>query len=272
VKKWLVLGLLAATAVAAFAGTCVIKNGRLTTIDGKKVFAAQIDNDSGVDILQHNYIVAFVDGSGNVLETKTVEGCLRSLQDGGTNYYSVKSTTAAGSIANSLSRIAFDSAFKVGQTESIDATLSEVRIRREDDSLKVSGKVKNNDSEQLDDINVCVVVKDEDGNILVVAKTSNIDDLDEDDEDDFSITVQVLDDENDVDKVDVFVDGLVDGVPTDAESDVDNNVTNCSDPTNTPTRTNTPIGTATPTNTALPTLTVTNTAVPATGTATPCFD
>ena len=124
-KKWLVLGLLSVTALAAFAGTCVISNGRLTTIGSKKIFAAQMDNNSGVDILQHNFIVAFVDSSGNVLETKTIEGCLRSLQDGGTNYYSVKSTTAAANVANSLSRIAFDSNFKVGQTESSNITLDD---------------------------------------------------------------------------------------------------------------------------------------------------
>ena len=38
-KKWLALGVLAFAALSAFAGTCIVTNTRLTTINNKEVFA-----------------------------------------------------------------------------------------------------------------------------------------------------------------------------------------------------------------------------------------
>ncbi len=274
-KKWLALGVLGVAALAAFAATCTVTKVSLTNVDGKDVFAGQLNNDSGADLLQHRIIVAFLDSANNVVETKTVEGCKRSLQAGETDYFSVQSSRPTSETTTGLARLALDSNLKAGETEDSDFALSNVVVRRDDAKLKVTGTIKNNDDEELEDPKACVVVLDENDNIVFVAKTTNLADLDEGDEVDFTITVDVVDDGDILNTVHVFADGLEDGVPTDAEEDLDNTVTDCSDATSTPTKTATPTGTATATNTPLPTNTpggpantATNTA---TATATPCF-
>jgi hypothetical protein len=259
-----VLGL---AAVTAFAATCTIKNVRLTTIDGHKVYGAEIENGTGGNFLQHRFIIAFIDSGGNVLETKTVEGCVRSLQAGESNWYSVASTHSASSVSVALSRMAIDSTLKGGVVEDGDIVISDLRIRRIEDSLKITGTIKNEDNDELEDPKVCAVVKDEDGNILVVASDTGIDDLDENDTDTFTITVTVLADVDDVAEVDIHADGLEGDIPVAPFEDLGNTVTVCPDATNTPTATTT----ASPTATNTPDPTATATSVPPTASPTPCF-
>ena len=274
-KKWLALGVLGIAAFAMFAGTCVIVNIRMTEVDGKAVFGGEIQNDSGADFLQHNILVAFISDDNELLETKTVSGCLRTLLDGGSNYFSATSTSDFDDVKAALSRLAFDSTLKAGDPEDGDVTISELRIRREGDVLKVTGKIKNNDGDELFDPVVCVVVRDEDGNVVMVGKTSSVSDLDEDEDGDFTVSMTIVDDVDVVSEVDVHVDGLEgssgsSGVPIAPISDTGNAVTNCGTATNTPTNTatSTPVtNTATPTNT--PTDTPTGTLTPATSTNTP---
>lgn len=279
-KKWLALGVLAFAAVAAFAGTCKVVNIRLTEVNEKAVFGGELQNDSGANFLQHTILVAFISDDNEVLETKTVTGCLRTLLDGGSNYFSATSTSDFDDVKAALSRLALDGTLKAGDPEEGDVTISNLKISRLDGDLKVTGKIKNEDNDKLFDPAVCIVVRDDDGNIVVVGRTTSIDDLDEDEEDDFSVTVKVPDSTTIVNEVDVHVDGLEgddgdDGTPIEPISDVDNDVTNCPDATNTPTRTNTPNApTNTPAATNTPTATPTG-VLPATGTATatatPCF-
>ena len=265
-KKWLVLGLLGIPALAAFAATCTVTKVSLTAVDGKDVFAGQLNNDSGADLLQHRIIVAFLDSGNNVVETKTVEGCKRSLQSGETDYFSVQSSRPSSETNVGLARLALDSNLKAGETEDSDFSLLNVVVRRDEAKLKVTGTIKNNDDDELEDPKACVVVLDEDDNIVVVAKTADLADLDEGDEVNFTLTVDVVDDEDILNSVHVFADGLEDGVPTDAEEDLNNEVTDCSDATSTPTRTPTSTASATPTATGTPVNTNTPTATP-----TPCF-
>lgn len=265
-KKWLALGVLAIAAFSAFAATCVVTNTRITTIGDKKVFAGQLTNETGANFLQHNFLVAFIDANNNLVETKSVGGCMRSLQNGATNYFSATSTSDADGIAVALSRLALDSTLKAGTVEDGDLSFSNLRIRRQGNQLKVTGDLKNNDNEEVFDPAVCVVVKDDDGRILLVGKTSSISDLGDDESDDFTLTLTVLDDTDDVDSVSVYADGLhgsTSGTPIEPASDENNSVTVCGTPTNTPTNTPTATGTPQPTNTPG--------GPAATSTPTPCF-
>lgn len=255
-KKWLALGVLGIAALSTFAATCVVTNTRLTTIGDKDVFAGQLKNETGADFLQHNFLVAFIDEDNNLVETKSVGGCLRSLQDGATNYFSATSTSNANDIASALSRLALDGTLKAGEVAEGDLVFSDVRIRRQGNQLKVSGNLRNNENEKVFDPAVCVVVKDDDGRILLVGKTSAIADLNEDDTDDFALTLTVLDNVDAVDSVSVFADGLVgsaSGTPVEPVADEDNDVALCASATSTPAATATPDPTATATATATPT-------------------
>jgi hypothetical protein len=264
VKKWLALGVLGFAAIAAFAGTCTIVNIRMTEVNGKAVFGGEIQNDSGADFLQHNIIVAFVNDDNEVIETKNVSGCLRTLLDGGSNYFSATSTADFDDVKAALSRLAFDGTLKAGEPEQGDVMISNLTIYRVGNDLTVTGKIKNEDNDKLYDPAVCVVVRDDDGNIVIVGRTTSISDLEEEgetgDEDDFIVEMKVPDSTTIVNEIDVHVDGLEggdgnDGTPIEPISDVDNDV---SLNTPTPTRTATVTGTP-PTSTATATATATAT-------------
>ncbi len=278
-KKLVVAAVFGLAGLAAFAGTCTVTHISLVETDGTHdTFGGQIDNGSGVDILNHNFLVSFLDANNNLVETKTVPGCLRSLQDGTSDFFSATSTELSSGTNVGLARLAFDSAFKVGGVADGDVSLSAIVVSRSSETLSITGTIKNNDSDTLVDPAVCIVVRDGDDNVLITGKDTSIADLDEDETDTFSVAITVPDDET-ADTVDVWVDGL-DGSSTDAPiapaSDLNNAVSECvatstatKTPTNTPTATGTIVPTDTPaaTNTATNTPAATNTPV---ATNTPC--
>ncbi len=228
-KKWLALGVLAFAALAAFAGTCTIIRVNYVEFDGHDTYGAELKNDSGADFLQHNFVVAFLNGSGQVVETKTVPGCLRTLLNGKSDFFSATSTLSPSSTDVALSRIAFDSTLKAGSPETGDVTITITSITREGEELTVVGTIKNEDGDDLDDPVVCIVVRDTSGNVVKVFRDSGSGDLEEDDEYSFTLTFTVPDSTTEVDEVDVHVDGLEGGVPTKPESDTANGVTEVGD-------------------------------------------
>jgi hypothetical protein len=283
-KKLLAVGLLGAMGALFMAATCTITNTRLTTINGHDVFAGELKNDSGINILNHKIRVAFIDSSNNLVETKTVDPCVRSVKNGESNYFSAKATASDSSTSSALARmanLAEDPTFKVGDQASSDLTISDLSIRRDGDNLRVTGKVTNNSSDKLFSPNACVVVFDDSGDVLIVQLDTSLNDLDEDESDTFDVSIDLTDIDgiaDAVDQVDVAVDGLdgsSSGTPVKPEWDRNNSVTVCATPTKTPS--NTPTGSATPTatDTPLPTNTATPGTPPAntntpTATQTPC--
>jgi hypothetical protein len=205
---------LAIAALAAFAGTCTIQHISLTTIGSNDTFAGEVHNDSGVNILQHNVIVAFLNSSGSVLETKTVQPCLRTLPTGGVNYFSAQSSFAASSTTVGLARINFDSTFKVGSAAIGAGTITNLTVNRGTTTLVVGGTFKNTDSTTLEAPNACAVVYDNAGNVIVVGLDQTMSDLATNASDTFSMTLTVPDSTTTVDHVNVYVDGLKNGVPT----------------------------------------------------------
>jgi hypothetical protein len=262
--KKLVVLLFGIVALTAFAGTCVVQKVKITDINGKGHYGAEMKNDSGADILNHKFKVAFLDDNGNVLETKSVDGCLRSLQNGAVDYFSAQSTKDADDVAVGLSRI--DGPLTFGLTGDGDIEITDVEATRNGDSLVVTAKVKNTGNDDLEDVRICVIVRDEDGNVQAV-KRSGEENIDEDDTHVFDVTVDVADDNDDSKTVDVVGDGTNpsdDDKPIEPVINDDNSIDECN---NTPTNTPTGSPTLTPTNTVAPTDTATATPV-GTGTAT----
>lgn len=261
-KKRIVVAGLMLAGILGFAGTCTITHISLTKIGTHKTFAGEIHNDSGANILKHNVIVAFLNSSNTVIDTKTVTPCLRSLQAGSVDYFSATSSQPQADTVVGLARINFDSTFKVGTAESIDASFSNVKATRNGTDLTVTGTLKNLDATKLESPNVCIVVYDSSGDVIIVDIDDTLSDLAKNAVDTFSVTVTVPDSTSTVDHVDIHADGEHDGVPTTSEDKADVSITNCADATDTPTRT--PTGTAT----ATATLTATPTSTPLAGTPT----
>lgn len=260
-KKLAVL-ILGIAALSAFAGTCVVQNTKLTEIDGDKTLGGELKNDTDVDFLAHKILVAFLDSDNNVLQTKSVDGCLRSLQSGTSDFFSAASTEDPDDVEKTLQRLDF-TGLKVGQTVAGELNYSNIEVTRNEDSLVVTGDIKNDGSNDLEDVRVCVVVRDEDGKVLTTHRSAAFD-LDEDATKAFSETVAVVDDNNDVDTVDLWADGTdpsEDDAPIEPQSDLDNTVDECdATPTSTPTGSPTPTATNTP-GAGTPTATATNTPV-----------
>ena len=184
---------LAIAALVAFAGTCTITHISLTTIGSNDTFAGEVHNDSGVNILTHNVIVAFLNSSSSVLETKTVQPCLRTLPTGGANYFSAKSSFSSASTTVGLARIVFDSTFKVGTAATGSGTITNLTVNRGTTTLVVAGTFKNTDSSTLEEPNACAVVYDSSGNVIVVGLDQTLADLATNGSDTFSITLTVPD-------------------------------------------------------------------------------
>lgn len=284
-KKLIIAAVFGIAALAAFAGTCTITRISLVNTDGThKTFAGQLDNTSGVNILQHNFLVAFLDSNNNVVETTTVAGCTRSIQDGKSGFFSATSSQPAAQTAVGLARIAFDSAFKVGPVAAGDVSLSNIVVTRTGTSLVVTGNIKNNAASTLVSPAACIVVRDVNGNVLITGKDSSLSDLAQNATATFSATITVPNDTT-ARSVDIWADGLdgsASGAPINPQSALGFNVgcpaaatatSTPATPTDTATATGTLPATNTATNTPVGTATSTPTNTPVntpTATSTPC--
>jgi hypothetical protein len=254
-KKFVLpLLVLAGFGVMAMAQTCEILGATRVVIDDEVWYSAEVQNDTTAKILSHKMRVGFIDGS-SLAAQKDVEPCLRSFQPGESNFFSANSGLDENDVDQALSRVIGPLTF--GETVAADLTISNIEATRDNEDLVVSGRIENNDSDTLDDVRVCVVVRNQDGDVTrVEADNDEIDDLDENDEVNFSVDVSVPDDEDDVDEVDLWVDGINvddDDQVTEPVSDLANNVVNCEDvSTATATTTATATATTTPAPTATP--------------------
>ncbi len=256
-KRLLPLGVLAAAGLAAMAQTCIITNESFNLIGEHDTFAGEIQNDSGVNILHHRIRVAFLeDGNNSVVQTTTVDGCLRSLQDGASDFFSAASSQAAGETDFALARLANfseDPGFEVGDTVPGDVSFTALGAMLTGESLTVEGTITNDDDDTLEEPAACVVVYNDDGDIVVTGKDTTVNDLDEDENDTFSVTVDVPEDAT-LDHVDVWVDGLEDNTPTDpvVSDNIEVEGSTATPGTTTATSTPTPAPTDTPTPTGTP--------------------
>jgi len=248
------------------AQTCIVTNEDLTEINGHNSYGAELHNDSGVNILHHEFRVSFVNNTNTIVEFLPVDGCLRSLQNGTSDFYSATSSLPADRSVVGLSRMANyeeDPDFLVGDVVPADFTISGVAASRSGETLAVSGTITNNESDVLEAPVACAVVYNNDGRVVTTGKSAELNDLSDGEADTFALTVPVPDDSSQVDHVDIWVDGLNEGTPVKPGSSVNHNVaigtptaTSTATSTGTPatsTSTSTPIPTNTPGPTDTPT-------------------
>jgi hypothetical protein len=255
-KKIAFLAAFAAIGVLLIAAKCTLKGVTVTEIDGEVWYSAEVEyTDNGPTILKHKFAVGFIN-DGALATSKTVDGCLRSLTNGRSNFFSANSGLADNKVDTAISRLVGPLTF--GDVVNGEITFSLVDVTRDNEQLIVNGRIKNTDNDDLENLRVCVVVRNSDGDITVVKVDNNNYDLNSDETQDFSVEVTVPDDTSDVDKVDLWIDGTNadegDDV-TEPQGDDDHDVSVCGNTaTNTPTSTGTP-ATSTPTKTPVPTQT-----------------
>ncbi len=221
-KKAVIAGLFIA-GLMGFAGTCTFQHLSLTTVGNSKIFAGEVHNGTEANVLQHNFVVAFVDAGGSVLETQTVTPCLRSLPAGGVDFFSATSTVAAAQVTAGLARVALDNTLKLGKTAAGSATFSGVTAKRAKMALTAAGTVTNADATTLESPIVCAVAYSAAGNVMAVG-TGALANLGPGASNTFSVTVLVPDANESADRVDLYVDGLKAGVPTAPSSSLGNPV------------------------------------------------
>ncbi|MBF6601303.1 MAG: hypothetical protein IVW36_12420, partial [Dehalococcoidia bacterium] len=273
-KRLLFVCALAGLGLFGFAGACNLLNPSLTRVGGNNVYGAELQNNTGANFLAHSFKVAFVDASGTVVETRSgVPGCLRSWQNGASDFFSVRSSLAAGATTAAIGSLDLTSPLVVGTTVPTAASLSAVTAATPPlaaansggvASMTVAGTLKNNDAVTLANPNVCVVVFNSSGQVVLTQRQS-LASLAAGAQTSFSFSVSVPDSAAAVSRVVIWVDGIEGEAPTTpVQATATLSVT-------TPTATNTAAATNTPppptaTNTAVPT--ATNTAAP-TATNTP---
>ena len=254
-KKKLALLVVAIAGVFAMAQTCTLLGATVVVIDDDVWYSAEIRNDTNADILNHSMAVGFIDGA-DLAVSRTVDQdpedigvvCLRSLQSGESNFFSANSKLDDNDVTTAVSRLVGPITF--GEVVPSDLTFSNIEVTRNGETLVITGRIKNNDNDTIDDLRVCAVVRNEDGDVTRVDVDNEIDGVDEDETVEFSLTTTVPNDPDDVDVVDLYADGVNaddDDKVIEPVEDLDNAVELCAAATNTPTRTST--GTVTPSNT-----------------------
>ena len=125
--KKLALLALAGISLIFIAATCVIKGATVTVIDGDVWYAAEMENETQADILNHKFAVGFIEGQSAVA-TKTVDGCLRSLQAGASDFFSANSTLDENDVDTAVSRLVGPLTF--GEVVNGDIAFSNVVVTR----------------------------------------------------------------------------------------------------------------------------------------------
>ncbi len=267
--KKLALLAMAAASIVFMAATCVIVGATVTEIDGDMHYAAEMQNETTANILNHKFAVGFINASNELATSKTVDGCLRSLQAGASDFFSADSNLSKTQVKTALTRLVGPLTF--GTTTNGKLTFSNISITRNGDLLRVTGRVTNTDVDDMLDVRVCLVVRNNADDVVVTQRDNNLLDILGGAFANFSVDVTVPDSTSTVKTVDIWADALNkddSNQVTDPKSKLNNTVTVCS-ATNTPTSTATGTpATATPTNTATITFTPTNTPT-ATNTPTP---
>ncbi len=208
-----IVAIMLALGLMSFAGTCVLTNFTLTNTDGTHdTFGAQFINNTGANFLGHDFVVAFVDANGNVVDTQTVQGCLRSWQNGASDFFSATSIQSASVTAAALARLGFDPALTAGTTVPGNAVITNVSVTLNGTTLTITGKITNNDSAILSAPAVCAVVYNSTGQVVITSKTT-AGDLSTGVASNFTVTITVPNNTTTVNHVDLWADGLKAGTP-----------------------------------------------------------
>lgn len=207
------------------AAGCVVVSSSFTTVGGSHNYAAEIQNHGNTKILTHGIQVDFLDADGNVVDSKTTLGCLRSLQPGASDF--VEAPTTDSRAVSARASIIAGETFRTGTTVSANMALADLTLRRDAGSaaprtLAITGTLKNNDSRTFVAPGICLVLRAKDGTVLRVnslltdipGSTGFSGPLAGGRSVQFSWSMDLPGDGPSPDHVDAYADAFVGGVPT----------------------------------------------------------
>lgn len=201
---------------------CVVGHTTLTPIGNSDVFAGDVQNLTKSPILAHNITVEFLDAQGNVVETQSVAGCLRSLQPGATDFFEAKSTTVPSAISDARAKVAVDASIKLGAIGAAVFNISNVQATLSGTNVTVNGNLKNTTGTALTSPKVCVVLRSSSNGVVRVG-SQTLSQISSNGSKTFS--VQIAAPPTSADHVDVWADALVSNVPSKPSSTTNISVT-----------------------------------------------
>ena len=200
--------------LAGFAGTCNLLQTSLTQIGSTDTYAGALQNNTGANFLGHAFKVTFVDAYGNIIDQRTnVSGCLRSWQNGTSDFFSVASTQPAASTVSAIASLDYSQPLVAGSTLATSSTVTGVTASLNGTTLTVAGTLRNNDAVTMVSPDVCAVVYNSSGNI-VVTQMSTLGSLNPSTSINFTMSITVPGGTVSSNTVTVWADGLENNVPT----------------------------------------------------------
>lgn len=154
-------------AVAGVCGSCLVVHTSLTKIGSTAIFAGEVKNSSGNQILAHNVHVDFLDGAGNVVDAQDVRGCLDSLQVGASDFFEARSSNPA--VVTARARVSADGALRLGIVQTGGLAISGVGAVQKAGTLTVNGTIANPAPTTVSAPKVCAVLRSSSNDVLRVA-------------------------------------------------------------------------------------------------------
>ncbi|MDE3095874.1 MAG: FxLYD domain-containing protein, partial [Chloroflexota bacterium] len=200
--------------LAGFAGTCNLLQTSLTQIGATDTYAGALQNNTGANFLGHKFKITFVDAYGNIIDQRTnVSGCLRSWQNGTSDFFSVASTQPAASTVSAIASLDYSQPLTAGSTLATNSTVTGVTASLNSTTLTVAGTLRNNDAVTMVSPDVCAVVYNSSGNITVT-QMSTLGSLNPGTSINFTMSITVPGSTVSSNTVTVWADGLENNVPT----------------------------------------------------------
>ena len=206
-KRLLVLAL-AITGVLA-AG-CIVRFGTLTNEDDTGHFVGLASNLTNVDVVAASVQVDFLDSSGRVIATVNTSPCTRTLQKHKDS--PVEASLPAGVTAKSFKTTVRPLTFGAKDVADLDVDEDDIVITTSGDTMHIKGTVDVGDDD-LFAVHVCAALLDNDGNVLAVGSdTTTLANIDSDDSGTFDVSIDTsdVDDTDDIDQFELWVDALTD--------------------------------------------------------------
>jgi hypothetical protein len=154
------------TAATLLLTGCAVLSTQLTWFAAGQTYAGEAHNYTGASVLSHDIDVQWLDASGNVLRTDHVQGCLRSLAPGNSDFFEA---TAPPDLDWAGVRAVLSPRLSFGEAPESGLLIRETSADRVGATLNVSVRLDLTDADFLSSPRACVVVRNAAGNVIRVA-------------------------------------------------------------------------------------------------------
>jgi hypothetical protein len=193
--------------IGILAGGCIVRFGTLTNEGDRAHFVGLASNLTNADVVAASVQVDFLNSSGNVIATKNVSPCTRTLQKHEDS--PIEASLPAGVTAKSVKTTVRPLTFGAKDEADLDVDEDDIEITTAADETHIKGTVDVGDDD-LRDVHVCAALFDDDGDVIAVGDdNTSPSDINSDDSGTFDVTIDTSDiDIDDIDQFELWVDAL----------------------------------------------------------------